>query len=446
MTAAGGRTRLRRSARPARRRPLVAAVALAAVVLALAGVVGLQLRPPDRPPGACGPPVTATEDGAAGTSSTSPRTWVASWASALRPALPDHPSSEGFTDRTVRQVAHLSLGGERLRLSLSNAAGDRPLLVGATTVARCHPDGGPVTGGDPVTVTFGGRPSVTVPVGASATSDPVALPVRDGGAVLVSTWFPRSTGPTTWHASAWTSTYVAEGDATRSTGQGYARHGSSVFFLAEVDVLTHSGGAVVTFGDSITEGSGGPAMVDAHAAYPDVLARRLARAGPERRMAVVNAGVSGNRLLTDGPGRAMVTRFGRDVLDRTDVRTVVVLGGVNDIIRSDGRVSPDALVAGHEQLVTEARAAGVRVVGATILPFGASRLHTDAGEATRQRVNDWIRTSGTFDAVADLDAVTRDPDDPTRLRLDLDSGDGLHPSPAGYTAMADAIRLADLSP
>lgn len=427
-----GRVTTRAPLPPSRR--LVAVVVVAALAL-VAVVVAARLRTPPLPPGACAPPTAEA---------TPEDDWVASWGVALQRAVPDQESAEGFEGVTLRQSARLSLGGSRLRIHLSNAEGDRPLVVGAATVARCHPEGGARVRGDLVPVTWEGRPTVSVPVGADVVSDPVALAVADGTDVLVSTWLPGPTGPVTWRPTAWTRTYVAEGDATRSPGETFEPLSTSVYFLEGVDVDTRSAGAVVALGDSITEGCCSGSAVDAHASYPDVLARRLAALPADRRMGVVNAGISSNQVLVDRVGRAMVGRFRADALERTDVRTVVLLGGVNDLLLSDGEVSPNALVAGYRAMVEEAHAAGVRVVGATILPYGAHPRHSPQAEATRVAVNDWIRTSGVFDAVADLDATTRDPVDPTRMRLEHDSGDGLHPSAAGYAAMGEAVRLADL--
>ncbi|WP_299442989.1 GDSL-type esterase/lipase family protein [uncultured Phycicoccus sp.] len=430
-------TRAETGRRP-RRRPSLLWIPVLLAVVGVAVVVALQLRVPARGVDRCAPPASAVAaDGEA---------WVASWGAAMQASLPDGPSAQGFAGRTLRQPAHLSLGGRQVRVSLSNAFGDRPLVVGAATVARCDPEGGARTQGPQHPVTWDGRTAVTIAPGATRSSDPVDLAVADGTDVLVSTYLSQPAGAVTWRPYAWARTFAADGDATGSAGDGFEVLGSSLYFLTGVDVLAPSDGAVVTLGDSITEGCCSSAFVDAHVSYPDVLARRLAALPPGSRMAVVNAGISSNQVLTDLIGERMTGRVARDVLERPGVRTVVVLGGVNDLVRSGGTLPADRLTAGYREIVAQAHAAGVRVVGATVLPYGANPRHTEQAERTRQAVNEWIRTSGVFDAVADLDATTRDPLAPDRLLTEYDSGDGIHPSAAGYAAMAEAIRLADLAP
>lgn len=367
--------------------------------------------------------------------------WVGSWMTAADRAGRTEPAASGFADQTLRQVVDLSLGGDRIRVRLTNVFGDRDLQVGAVTVAPRHGTSGAATVGRPLRLTFYGSAATTIPVGAEVISDPIALPVADGTHLVVSVYLPVATGRATWHRRGWTTTYQAAGDASFDVRPGrYTALGPSFFFLAGVDVLTRSAGAVVAFGDSITEGCCEAASVDADRSYPDRLAA-LVRTESPSRLAVLNAGISGNALLSDGAGVSAPARFDRDALDQPGVRTVIILEGINDIIHSRGAVRPEQLIRAQAELVRRARERGLRVIGATLTPFGGSGGFTAAGEIDRRTVNHWIRTSGVFDAVIDFDQLLRDPRRPTRLLTAYDPGDHLHPSAAGYAAMAAAVDL-----
>ncbi|WP_152365254.1 SGNH/GDSL hydrolase family protein [Microlunatus speluncae] len=367
--------------------------------------------------------------------------WVGSWMTAVDRAGRSEPAASGFTDQTLRQVVDLSLGGDRIRVRLSNVFGDRDLRIGAATVALRRGAAGAGTAGQPLRLTFHGATATTIPVGAEALSDPVALPVPDGSHLVISLYLPVPTGRATWHRHGWATSYRAAGDASADARSGrFTAIGPSFYFLAGVDVLTRSAGAVVAFGDSITEGCCEAGSIDADASYPDRLAARLRDRFPDRP-AVLNAGISGNALLSDGAGLSALTRFDRDVLGQTGVRTVIILEGINDIIHSRGAVRPEQLIRAQAELVRRARARGLRVVGATLTPFGGSGGFTAAGEQDRRTVNRWIRSSGVFDAVIDFDRLLRDPNDPARLRAAFDPGDHLHPTAAGYAAMAAALDL-----
>jgi lysophospholipase L1-like esterase len=367
--------------------------------------------------------------------------WVGSWMTAADRAGRTEPAASGFADETLRQVVDLSLGGDRIRVRLTNVFGDRDLRVGAVTVAPRRGTTGAGTAGRPRRLTFAGSPTTTIPVGAEVVSDPIALSVADGTHLVVSLYLPVATGRATWHRRGWTTTYQAAGDASSDLGPGrFTPIGPSFFFLAGVDVLTRSAGAVVAFGDSITEGCCEAASVDADLSYPDRLAALIGTKSPSR-LAVLNAGISGNALLSDGAGLSALTRFDRDALGQTGVRTVIILEGINDIIHSRGAVRAEQLIRAQAELVRRARARGLRVIGATLTPFGGSDGFSLAGEVDRRTVNRWIRTSGVFDAVIDFDRLLRDPKDPARLRSAYDPGDHLHPTAAGYAAMAAAVEL-----
>ncbi|GAA1931058.1 SGNH/GDSL hydrolase family protein [Nocardioides lentus] len=379
--------------------------------------------------------------------------WTASWGAALTGPDTEGRSVTGFDDVTLRQVVHLSLGGDVLRLRLSNVHGERPLSVGAVTLAP-H-DGRPgtpeVDADRLVRATFAGRAGTLVPVGGTLASDPIALEVPDDSDLVVNVHVARASGPTTWQASALATSYVADGDATLAGGEAFTELDTSRYYLAGVDVVDEaSDGTVVFVGDSLTAGA--DSTLDADRRFPDLVADRLfAAAGrggsaATGRCGVVNAGIGGNRLLSGSgiSGDALVDRFARDVLDVPGVRTVVVLAGINDIGAAGDDLDPAALMAGHRALVDAAHEAGVRVVGATLLPYGGAGYATVGGERTRRAVNRWLMTSGTHDAVVDLDAAVRDPDRPYRLWPSYDSGDHLHPDDAGYGAMADAVDLTSI--
>jgi lysophospholipase L1-like esterase len=381
-------------------------------------------------------------------------TWIPTWTASpqsrwdgdfvLPTGLPFH-----FWNQTLRQSARVSLGGARVRVLLSNAYGTKPLVVGAAHVAKDAGNAAIVPGSDRV-LTFGDQRGVTVPIGATAISDPVELDVAALDVLSVSLHLPTPTPPATFHWDARKTAYVGAGDQTAATRLEHDATLTSHVFLSAIEVEADaSTRTVVAIGDSITDGN--MATIDGHARWPDVLASRLA----ERNVAVVNAGISGGRLLRDLMGENALARFDRDVLSQPGITSVVVLMGINDISWPGTPFDPDArvagaseLIAGFRQLIAHAHARGVRIVGGTLTPFeGALQdtpmrgYFTDEKERVRQTVNAWIRDSGEFDAVVDFDAITHDPAHPARFLPDYDSGDHLHPGDAGYRAMAQAIDL-----
>lgn len=379
--------------------------------------------------------------------------WTGTWAaSMMRPSPGFEPnwSEEGFADHTVRQVVRVSAGGALARIRLSNAFGAQPLTVTGATVARSA--GGAAVRPDSLRhLTFRGSRSVTVRPGAELASDPAPLRVAPLDTLTVTLYLAKPTGPATQHMQAGATTYRATGDHRADAGAGaFTETTRSWYYLAGVDVLgaTPRRDVVATFGDSITDGYG--STVDANNRYPDELAELLvARREPR---GVLNAGIGGNRVLTDSPclGERATARFARDVLDEPRVGTVIMFEGINDIGGSVVPPNPcfgDApevtaaeLIAGHSELVRQARTRGLTVIGATILPFkGATFYYTEKGEAVRDAVNEWMRTSGEYDAVVDFDRVMAAPGDPDLLNPAYDSGDGLHPNDAGYHAMATAV-------
>ncbi|MCM5682187.1 SGNH/GDSL hydrolase family protein [Schlegelella sp. S2-27] len=392
------------------------------------------------------PSSVSTPEGAA-----APPVWQPAWAASPQPVWGD-----GFVlplgmprtlqDATLRQTLRASLGGKRLRLVVSNEYGTAPLKVGRMTVRA--PGAAPA-----LAVRFQGADDALVPPGARLLSDAVALPTQAGDRLQVDLHLPGTATVAGMHWDAREPALLMQGDATGQPATPQARALTARAFVTEVLVETgRPPAAVVAIGDSITDGNGATPGADQR--WPDHLSRRLAPRG----VAVLNAGISGNRLLRDGMGASALARFERDVLGRPGVRAVVVLLGTNDIgwpggpfASTEPLPSLAELQRGLRQLVEQARARGVRVVGATLPPFKDALKGTPLEghyspekDALRQRLNRWIREAGVFDAVVDFDAVLRDPADPARLRADFDSGDHLHPGDAGYRAMAEAIDLSAL--
>ncbi len=377
--------------------------------------------------------------------------WVTSWYASpqarwdgtfpLPTKLPYH-----VWNQTIRQVMRLSIGGQRLRIVLSNAYGSAPLVVGAARVAAAAEGPASVAGSDRA-LTFAGCPEVAIPPGASWISDAVELPVADGGCIALSLYLPQPTPPATFHWEGLQEAWFADGEVTAATTFAATASAQVRLFASAIQVERAAPRLVAAFGDSITDGNGSTPGADHR--WPDYLASALAARG----IAVANAGISGARVLSGLMGESALARFDRDVLAQPGIQTVVLVMGINDIgwpgtplAPADAPVEVPALIAGYRQLVERAHARGVRIVGATLAPFeGAlsgspvTGYHTPAKEQARQAVNRWIREGGAFDAVADFDALLRDPSWPSRLLPGYDSGDHLHPGDAGYAAMADTV-------
>lgn len=349
-------------------------------------------------------------------------------------------------DVTLRQHLRVSVGGDRLRLVITNVYGRAPLKVGSTHVRLDTSGGG-------VYATFNGAEEVIVPASAKAVSDPVALPVPPGARLEVDLYLPERTRLAGFHWDARDEALLLPGNVAGRAAPAASEALATRAFLAAVLVeRLREPVTVVALGDSITDGNGSTPGSDQR--WPDFLARRLAPLG----VAVLNAGISGNRLLRPGMGDSARATFERDVLRHAGLRAVIVLLGTNDIGWPGAAFAPREslpheleITNGLRQLVEQAHLRGVRVMGATIMPFeGALKgtplegHYSPGKEALRQAVNDWIRDSGAFDGVVDFDRLARDPSRPTRLRADFDSGDHLHPGDAGYRSMADSIDLHDL--
>ncbi|WP_246257623.1 SGNH/GDSL hydrolase family protein [Amycolatopsis anabasis] len=379
--------------------------------------------------------------------------WTGSWsAPPQRPAEGlFHPnwSREGFDHNSVRQTIQLSVGGRQARIRLSNVYGTKALKLSGASIARTV-SGAAIEPGSSRRLTFGARDEVVVPAGGQLLSDAVWLRTSPTGHLTVTLYFAEPTGPVDYHSESSSTSYLADGDHRFDTeGTAFNRSTLSWYVMTGVDVVTpgNSGAAVVAFGDSITDGV--RSTVDANNRYPDELAERMAAAGRPRP--VLNAGIGGNRILDDSAcfGEKAGTRLRRDVFAQPKVRTVVVLVGINDIGHSEfpfppcieptSPVTARQLVAAHREIIRRLHARGIKAVGATLLPYKGAFYYTERGNQVRAEFNTWLRTSGEYDAVVDFESVMADPADRDRLRPDYDSGDGLHPSDAGYAAMAGAI-------
>ena len=374
-------------------------------------------------------------------------TWTTSNAASYKPAT--------FSNRTIREVVHTTIGGGAVRLRLSNTFGTRAIQLGAIFVGL-QKDGATLVPESNREVTFGGSRSIAIPEGAEALSDPVSFAVGSEQNLAISLFLGGDTGPATVHGSAFQTNYISDTGnfAAAEETKKFSKTTGSYYFLGAVEVTAPPSvkGAVVALGDSITDGAS--ARPDKNERWTDVLAHRLLASHTE--IAVLNAGIGGNRVLTSSPcwGQNALARLGRDVLAQAGIEAVIVFEGTNDIGQPDTRtldnslclsrtpVTANEIIVGYQQIIARTHARGLKIFGATILPYQGFGAWTAAGEAKRAAVNQWIRTSGEFDGVIDFDAALRDPAAPTRMAAKYDSGDHLHPGPAGHEAMGNAVDLA----
>ncbi|WP_433190406.1 SGNH/GDSL hydrolase family protein [Actinoallomurus sp. CA-150999] len=400
-------------------------VAIGALLLALLGAVQ-PVAAGSRPRPSAGDP---------------PGRWVGTWAAALAAAV-----DNGCADCTIRDVVHTTIGGVAVRVRLSNRYGTAALPVRHTTVALPVVSDSPqVAPGTLREVTFHGVAAVTIPPGGTVVSDPVALTVPPARDLLVTTFTPGYATPMSYHPLAVQHSFFARGaDAADATGAAaFPETTTAWHFVSGVDVAgSGARGAVVALGDSITDGYRSANDLDHR--WPDILAGRILVSPPGHRFGVLNAGISGNRVLLDGgsAGEAALKRLDQDVFAQPGVRTVIVLEGINDIQQTPHQLDPAKITAGLAEIVQRSHAHGLRVLGGTLTPFEGCSCYTTPEEETRQAVNTWIRTAGVFDAVVDFDAVVRDPADAHRMLPAYDSGDHLHPGDTGYAAMGSAIDLS----
>ncbi|CAD6524256.1 SGNH/GDSL hydrolase family protein [Paraburkholderia sabiae] len=381
--------------------------------------------------------------------------WVTAWATALQPIPqmsnpPPLYRAPDVAGRTVRQIVYPTLSGEVARIHISNAYGKAPLVIEDLRIARAGSGAG-VEGGTAARVTFGGKAGVSVPPGGEIDSDPVSTGISAGAPYAISSYMGREQKLVAWHRVSSQVNYVSTpgNHADDASADAYRQRFTQFAWVTGLQVEAPSSSTIAAIGDSITDGM--RSSLNQNRRWPDALARRVSQSG-DKSAGVVNLGISGNRLLSDSPcyGDALATRFGRDVLAQPGVKTVILLIGINDInfaampphggLDCDSphtQVTADGLIAGYKRVIAAAHTRGLRIFGATLTPAALPPQR----EAIRAEVNQWIRTSHAFDGAVDFDAALRDPAEPTRLRRNFDSGDQIHPSDAGYAAMADAIPL-----
>ena len=379
--------------------------------------------------------------------------WVGSWASSQQIPEPQNTlPTAALRDATLRQIVHLTVGGKELRVRLSNAFGTAPLTILSAHIARpASKETGSIDASTDEALTFAGSASVTIPAGADYYSDPIAFDAAALSDLAISLYIEVPPQRQTSHPGARETSFLVHGNHIGDATLSAMTTVDHWFFISGVDVREGApGAAIVTLGDSITDGHATADNSDTR--WPDDLARRLESSPKTRGLSVLNAGIGGNRLLLDGLGPNAVARFDRDVLAQTGVRYLIVLEGVNDlgtatrlapISAAQHTVLVHQIIGAYEQIILRAHAHGIEVIGGTITPYrGSDYYHpAAASEADRQAINAWIREPGHFDAVVDFDRVIGDPSHPDRMLPAYDSGDHLHPSPAGYRAMAAAIPL-----
>ncbi len=388
---------------------------------------------------------------ASASASTNPG-WVGTWA-----ASPSRASSlvlpvTHLANQTVRNIVYTSIGGTSVRIRVSNTFGRRPVVVGKASIG-VELLGARVAPGTSHTLTFDGRTSVSVPAGAQALSDPVAMRVPPLTDLAVSLYVPRDTGPVTNHFDAQQINYLASGNhATDVGGAAFGTQVQAWYLLDDVIVAGNpSPGAIVAFGDSITDGY--QSQVNANSRWPNVLARRLVHAYGKTAPSVLDEGISGNRILHNSVcfGVNAQARLNRDVLNQPGAREVILLEGINDIgfsqtpnagcSKPNTDVSAAQIIAGYSQIIARVHARGLKILGGTLTPFRPAAYWSPAAEVKRETVNNWIRTSGAFDGVIDFAQVLAAPGYPQLMNSKYDSGDHLHPNDAGYQAMGNAINL-----
>jgi lysophospholipase L1-like esterase len=375
----------------------------------------------------------------AGEESDNSQHWVGIWG-----ASPDS-TGQVFDGQTIRQVLRINGSGRQIRVRFSNELGTQDLVIGAAHIAVVQ-SGVSIRPETDRVLTFAGQPTVTIAAGAPALSDPVDIDAPDLSSLAVSIFLPSSTGPATAHSFVIESTFISPpGDFTGVATMPIASFSASRFFLTAIYARSEpQSAAIVTLGDSITEGVGSSFAADHR--WPDRLAERLAAARRDRALSVVNEGVGGNRVLHDVVGPNAQSRFDRDVLSQPGARFVIFLEGINDIgfAGAVNFVTADQIIAGYQKIIDRAHSHGLKIFAGTLTPFEGTLIpgyFTPEGEVKRETVNTFIRTSGAFDGVIDFEAAVRDPTHPTRMLPAFDSGDHLHPNDAGYQAMANAIDL-----
>lgn len=381
----------------------------------------------------------------AANSSNPAKEWVGTWTTAPQLVEPRNmPPEPGLSHNTLRQIVRVSLGGDSVRVRFSNEFSMSPVILNAVHVAVSAGNSAIVPHTDQA-LRFHGKPDVTIAPGAAIVSDPFKFALTPRTDIAITIHFGDTAPDVTGHPGSRTTSYLLPGNAVSAVDFAGAVQTDHWYIINSIDVVTEkSAAAVVVLGNSITDGRG--SGTNKQNRWPDELARRLQENLDTRHVAVLNQGIGGNCVLRNCLGPAALSRFERDVIDATKVRWLIILEGINDIgqiqsAEAAAKVADD-LIAAYEQMIDRAHARGIRVYGATLLPFGSSFYDTAYRETARSTVNEWIRSSGRFDAVIDLDAALRDPADPLRLLPAADTGDHLHPNETGHRMMAEAVDLA----
>jgi lysophospholipase L1-like esterase len=378
--------------------------------------------------------------------STSQPQWVGTWATS--PWLAEGPMNlRMLSGVTLRQIAHVSIGGAQVRIRFTNEFGQDPLTISDAHVALSAGASAIQPGSDHA-ITFGGASTVNIPQGAAIFSDPVALHVAPLSDLAVSMYLPPQVmRAETFHGFACQDNFIASGDNSTAQDLSQSTTIPSWYFFDGIDVAAAPGSySIVTLGDSITDGA--LSTHNANHRWPDLLAARLQADPNHKNVGVLNAGIGGNRVLNETTGPSAISRIDSEVLSQSGVRYVIILESINDIGRlarnpiPADNITADQLEWGLKQIVDAAHEHGIKAIGATLTPYGGAGYWSDKGEQVREAVNNWIRTSGTFDGVVDFDKATQDPANPTHYNADFDSGDHLHPKDAGYQAMGASIDLS----
>jgi lysophospholipase L1-like esterase len=368
--------------------------------------------------------------------------WVGTWTTAPQLVEPrNNPPEPGLSNNTIRQVVRVSLGGDSLRVKFSNEFSASPVIMNAVHIA-VSVDSSKIDPNTDLTLTFGGNPKVTIEPGSTVTSDPFRFTVKPRTNVAITIYFGDTSPDVTGHPGSRTTSYILPGNEVSAVNLPGAVKTDHWYVINTIDVVaSESAAAVVVLGNSITDGRG--SGTNKQNRWPDALAERLLENSETQQVAVLNAGIGGNCILRDCLGPAALSRFERDVIGATGIRWLIILEGINDIGGSRGPATKaaDDLIEAYQQMIDSAHAHNILVYGATLLPFGGSFYDSENHEVAWQKINEWIRTSDKFDAVIDLDAAMRDPENPLQLLPAGDTGDHLHPNETGHRMMGEAVDL-----
>lgn len=389
--------------------------------------------------------ILACSGSESGDTSQTPMEWVGTWSTSQQLTEPRNmPPDPGLSGNTIRQVVHASLGGEQLRVSVSNAFGTQPVSITSAHIAASD-SASAIKPGTDQALAFDGQSAITLQPGEAALSEPFSFELEPLSNVAITMHIEDISSDVTGHPGSRTTSYIVEGNQVSAPSMPDAAQTDHWYLIDAIDVMApDSAAAVATLGNSITDGRG--SGTNKQNRWPDELARRLQNNPATQHIAVLNQGIGGNCVLRDCLGPAAMSRFERDVINQTGVRWLIILEGINDIGQARGEEAAEQvaqdLIAAYQKMIEQAHSENIKVYGATLMPFGGSFYDGPEREQARQTVNEWIRNSGAFDAVIDLDQALRDPDNPSRLLPAADTGDHLHPNETGHRMMAEGVDLA----